>query len=353
MVSRPFNNVAKSLSAPIPPQSPVDGWKSLPIQECGEPLVPLGPFSAYPEIFQDAIYAGERLSSPYAEGELDGALMTPFVREGIAEKLAEAAKHLPEGYALMIWDSYRPLAVQQALYDDFYKQLVNTKGLSPDEATIEAQRFVSIPSSDQAKPSPHNTGGSVDLTLIKFADDCLPELKQLNEDLKSDDWQLVYRAEMRRQQLLREKSTPVNMGTAFDEVSPKTATRFFEEKLAAGSLGSDEEECLKNRRILFNALEQAGLRNYPEEWWHFDSGNQFEAIRTGHSAIYGAAPFTQACREWEDMRRWHFLGVPQMQQGAAPTTQELEIFEKAFSSGKKAVDLHHTIHPKASRLQVS
>ena len=43
----------------------VEGWKHLPIIECGERLVPLGAFSNYPQIATDSIYAGERHSSPY------------------------------------------------------------------------------------------------------------------------------------------------------------------------------------------------------------------------------------------------------------------------------------------------
>lgn len=352
MLQKPFNIATKSLCAPIPPLKGVTGWKELPLQECGEPLVPLGPFSAYPMIFQDAIYQGERSSSPYRPNELNGCLITPFVRQGIAEKLAAAAKLLPEGYALMIWDSYRPLAVQQALYDDFYQQLVDKKGLSPEEATVEAQRFVSIPSKDPAKPPPHNTGGTVDLTIVKFPEECWEELKKLERDLSSSDWKTVYTAELRRLELLREKAKPLNMGTVFDEVSARTLTRYYEEKLETGTLTSEEQECLQNRRLLFNVMQQVGLSNYPEEWWHFDGSNQFDSIRTGRPAIYGAAAWTQECQEWEDMRRWHLLGVPQT--GSRPPSPEaLAIFEKAFKKDRKNGDLHYSLHPTASRLQIT
>lgn len=344
MVSELFNRAAKSLRAPIPPQTPVAGWKELPIAENNEPLVPLGPFSAYPQIFQDAIYQGERASSPYGRDELEGALLTPFVREGVAEKLAKAAEFLPEGYALMVWDSYRTLEVQKSLYDDFYEQLIEKKSLTPEEATIEAQRFVSLPSSDPKKPSPHNTGGAVDLTLVKFTPEAWEEMKKLNEQLKSDDWKTIYTAELRRQQLLREQSAPVNMGTVFDEVAPQTETRYYETK---ANPTPAEQEIRDNRRILFHALEKAGFSNYPDEWWHFDSGNQFAAIRTGQPAVYGAGAFTQECREWEDMRRWH--GIPKLKDG--PSAEELKVFKAAFADD--AAGQRQTAHPKASRLQIT
>jgi len=342
-----FNTVAASLLTPIPVLKPVTGWKELPIQECGEPMVPLGPFSAYPAIFQDSIYDGERSSSPYGKDELKGSLITPFVRRSIADKLNAAAELLPEGYALMVWDSYRTLEVQQSLYDDFYNQLIEKKGLTPEEAAVEAQRFVSMPSTDPSKPPPHHTGATVDLTIVKFPDDCLPQLRKLNEDLKSDDWKTVYMAEMGRLKLLRERAQPIRMGTMFDEVSPGTGTRYYEQKLAEGALTPEETECLQNRRLLYNVMVRAGFSNYSEEWWHFDCGNQFDAIRSGRQAIYGAGPLTQECKEWEDMRRWH--GMPQLKTG--PSETELKVFESAFCNKNR--DLRTTIHPKASRLQVT
>lgn len=342
-----FKTVSKALRAPIAPQTPVAGWKQLPIQENGEKLVPLGPFSDYPQIFQDSIYFGESTSSPYARDELKSALLTPFVREGIAQKLAQAATFLPEGYAIMVWDVYRSLDVQKSLYDDFYQKLVDDKGMTPEEATAEAQRFVSLPSTDPAKPSPHNTGGSVDMTLIKFPLAVWKKLKELEGHLKSDDWKVVYTAEMQRQKLFREHSTVVNMGTAFDEVSPATETRYYEEKAARGKLTAEEKEILDNRRLLVNALEKAGLSNYPEEWWHYDFGNQFAAARTGQPAIYGAAAFTQACREWEDTRRWH--GIPKLEDG--PTPLELKVFGAAFRPHPDIERLPR--HPQAKRLQIT
>src|ERR1700722_374175 len=83
--------------APIPPSRPMAGWKDTPINQAGaafnEPLVPLGiftedyPHTYCPEIFSDRIYYGERDTSPYKVGELDGALLTSFVREGVAKRL--------------------------------------------------------------------------------------------------------------------------------------------------------------------------------------------------------------------------------------------------------------------------
>ncbi len=78
------------------------------------------------------------------------------------------------------------------------------------------------------------------------------------------------------------------MGTDFDEFSERARTRFYEERWKAGDQTISEEHlCAKNRRILYNAMIKAGFTNYPDEWWHFDYGNQFWGKITGCNAIYG------------------------------------------------------------------
>ena len=183
---------------PVPELGSVSGWKQHPIEECGEELVPMGPFSDYPQIFSDSIYFGERKeSSPYELGELKGALLTQFVRKDVARRLAHAASLLPEGYALMLQDCYRTVEVQKALFDYYVNNLVAEQGYKHEDAEVEAQRFVSKPSTDPAKPSPHNTGGSVDLTIVKFTPEAWKKLKRIDEQLAAyDDWHKFYKIEM-------------------------------------------------------------------------------------------------------------------------------------------------------------
>lgn len=254
-----MNNFAPD--RPIGNLGSVDGWKKLPISECGERLVPIGAFSDYPQIETYAEYFGKKLK---------GALCTVFVREGVAKRLAKAATFLPRGHKLFVWDGYRPTAVQQALFDSHVKVLEGD-GVPCDKAIVDAQRFVSIPSEDPTKPAPHLTGGAVDLTIIN------------------------------------EERIQLQMGTPFDSNTPESATRFYEE-LTAGQFDDWKRRYMRNRRLLWNVMTAAGFSNYPEEWWHYDFGNQFHAARTGVIAIYGAAIFSGENNGWETMRRWREYG---------------------------------------------
>jgi zinc D-Ala-D-Ala dipeptidase len=232
------------------------------------------------------------------------------------------------------------------------------RSFSRRSATVEAQRFVSIPSTDPTRPSPHNTGASVDLTIVKFSEQAWEELQALQNALSSENWETVYKAEMRKWQILIESAAPLNMGTAFDEVSPATLTRYYEEKVAKGeALSPRDQEALNNRRMFIDVMTKAGFSNYHEEWWHFDFGNQFDAKRTGRSAIYGSATFSPECTEHEDMRRKHLAGTEYYKKvpanyhasklGAAPLTQFVS--DVARNIG----DLRKTSHEKAQRLIVS
>lgn len=76
-----------------------------------------------------------------------------WVRATVADQLTRAQAALPAGYGLAVFDAWRPLGLQQALYDDAYA--------NPDLP----DGFVAPPSADPAFPPPHLTGGAVDVTL--------------------------------------------------------------------------------------------------------------------------------------------------------------------------------------------
>lgn len=346
-------NRKPDLYRPIGQLGSVNGWKSLPIKECGEPLVPLGSFSKYPQIATSSIYVGERQDSPYPTLKLDGALFSVFVREGVARRLAAAASMLPPQHMLLVWDAYRSLVVQKALFD-YFVEVLEGKGTPHEQAVVDAQKFVSIPSEDPTRPPPHNTGGAVDLTIVRFGADAWREMERLSRVVvmreTSKNWRQIYEAEMHRLQLVREKAMPLQMGTVFDGVYPETATRFFEE-LDQGRFTNIEREVRDNRRLLCNTMAEAGFSNYPEEWWHFDFGNQFDMARTGRQAIYGPAAPSAENIAHEKMRRGHYLGCSAISGGHPPQTKTPhELYPFVRNVAIRTGDLRCTVHPKAAAI---
>ncbi|MBI3283002.1 M15 family metallopeptidase, partial [Candidatus Curtissbacteria bacterium] len=219
----------------IPRIESVAGWKELPIIECGERLVKIND------------YAPEHIivRAEYCERGLLWANRDQFLREGALRRLVMAAELLPRGMKIVVWDAWRPLEVQQALFDQHLELLRKEHpGVKEDELIVLAQTYVSLPSSDPLKPSPHFTGGAVDLSLLD------------------------------------ESGNDIDMGTKFDHFGPEAGLRYFEKK--------ENEEIKRNRRLLYWVMREAGFSGYDEEWWHFDFGNQFDVKRIGKSnAIYG------------------------------------------------------------------
>lgn len=303
------------ISNPIPvdPVS-VKDWKQVEIIGSSEPLVGLGLFSDYECFESDAIYFGQRLTSPYFPKGLSGRLITPFVRQSVAEKLKMAQQTLlPEGHIFLIWDAYRPLEVQKALFET-YKQELSLKepNLTKKELRVEAQKFVSIPSKNPKKPSPHNTGGVVDLTIMKVP---IPLWREIvkesrliqNNPFEQPDENQVAALRLKRQQIFREFGEVLEMGTLFDYVGPETETNYYEKLATQKTLSLSERNILLNRRLLFNTLKAVGFENYEEEWWHFSYGDQMWGKKRNKHAIYGAATLTNEAQTLEELRYNNYL----------------------------------------------
>lgn len=221
---------------PIPNYVSIEGWKRVTIEERGEPLVSLQEYA--PSVV---------LSPQYYYRKIPGSLERMYVREIVAQKLEMARHLLPVGYRVVVWDAWRPVEVQMFLFSEYKEKLMREKpGLSLDECSLLAQKYVSLPSIDHGKPSPHITGGAVDLTL------------------QGPD------------------ATLLSMGTEFDDFTLVAGTRRFED----ADYGQNGE-IVENRRLLYWVMNELGFTNYPEEWWHFDYGNQFYGKIKGETAIYG------------------------------------------------------------------
>lgn len=219
---------------PIPDLISNAGWRDVPLEPCDEPLVRVADI-------------GGRVSDDprYLAMGVHGALGESWVRQGVAERLARAAAGLPDGLTLVVWDGYRPIEIQQALYEGFAASLrASHDEWDAERLALEAARYVTPPSRDPGAPPPHLTGGAVDLTLADG------------------------------------DGVPLDLGTDFDAFVPEAGAHAME------LIPSPARD---NRRRLFWAMHDVGFTAYAEEWWHFDHGDQFWGLVYERPAIYGPA----------------------------------------------------------------
>jgi len=217
------------------------------------------------------------------EGEIQSS---PFikVRPEIKTRLDYAQQILnqnPEtmNFQLVVVDGYRRIDVQKKLFDAYLnhvREVNKDKKLSQEQIMTMARKMVSEAPTDpeilQKSPPPHSTGGAVDVVLVH----------KDKIDTTSDYW-------------LQKAMIP--FGAQFDEMmnpvyhDKRSETVFYEKELTEkGSLEPEEQEALENRRILYHTLTGVGFSNYFTEFWHYDLGDQYNAVMSEKpSAEFGFA----------------------------------------------------------------
>ena len=174
---------------------------------------------------------------------IEGSLPECYVREGVYDNLLKAADQLPAGYKFLIFDAWRPESVQYELFDRLKKEIKRENpDIGEDILKEKVEEYVALPSHKMDSPSPHITGGAVDLTIID------------------------------------NKGKELGMGTGFDQTTGETHTDYYERLKNKRQLNQKEKNILKNRRLLYNTMISADFTNYPHEWWHYDFGNQVWAF---------------------------------------------------------------------------
>ena len=154
-----------------------------------------------------------------------------LLRASVADRLGRAAESLPKRWGLAVFDGWRPHALQAELYGTAYAD----PDLPPG--------FFAEPNDQPSTPSPHLTGGSVDLTL------CLDGI-------------------------------PLAPGTGFDDLTPKAHATALENEP-----GVDRDV----RRFLYHTMVAQGFVIFDGEWWHFEYGTRRWAAITGQPPHYGPA----------------------------------------------------------------
>lgn len=200
------------------------------------------------------------LNFPYNK-RLNGSSKEIYLRQSVAKKLRAVNNYL-KAYKVNVFvlDGYRSYKLQACLWQ-FY--LDYAKSNHPKFTDLECINFAltycSNPQGfsihDSSSWYTHSTGASVDLTL---------------QDSKTGD--LLF------------------MGSIFDDPSDISHTSYFE---TTESTNLSDLAARQNRRILYAAMTKVGFTNYPNEWWHYDWGNQMWLMDLNYNtkvkgAFYGA-----------------------------------------------------------------
>lgn len=176
----------------------------------------------------------------YFKRGLKGTRPTIYLRSAVSDRLRHAAKLLPDGFSIAVFDGFRSLETQWSIWYEFYNtNRARHPEWTEDQIYKETRKFASNPDEKGRFPvPPHQSGGAVDVGLIDASGNLL------------------------------------NMGGDFDEMGDRSSTAFYEKGRPAKSATSQAlwAEARKNRRILFHAMVESGFSNYSEEWWHYDLG---------------------------------------------------------------------------------
>lgn len=210
---------------------------AIPIQDEQEPLVDLR--------HQSVLAFGPSPEIPHNQDYTK-------MRQSVYDRLVAAQKALPQGLKLCLYEGYRSLGLQQKIFKKRYDEL---EGLHPawthKELFAETVKLVSpVKNLDGThNVPPHATGGAVDVYLI---DD---NGHALDMGIHPADW--------------------AKDGDA--TLSPMDSRKV-------------SKKARENRKIMADALTQAGFVNYGGEYWHWSYGDRYWAFHAGKpSAYYGVA----------------------------------------------------------------
>lgn len=163
------------------------------------------------------------------------------IRKDVYERMIRAQRHLPQGLRFMVFEAYRPLSRQIAMWDSVVSEMKKKHPELPENELEDlCETFVANPYDGIG--SGHQACCAVDISLCK-----------------TDGSQL-------------------DMGTEIVEFNELTRTD-------AKGISKIAQE---NRAVLKRALEAEGLINYPSEWWHYSYGDhQWAWLTNKTEAIYG------------------------------------------------------------------
>ncbi len=210
---------------------PKSAWQNVVIKENDEPLV---------EVLEtDRIKIVNMFGSNYNP--------IYFVRKTIAEKLIEVSCELPDNINLVLIEGYRTLKNQEDSWNKLFDKIkLENPDLSKDQIEDRVKMVI-------ARPNPlanHHCGGAVDVTL------CYKNGEMLD------------------------------IGTSYPS-EPASIEIQNKYPMECSGLSSTQ---IENRKILRDAMTEAGFVWYPGEWWHYCYGDRMWAVYTNRTeCFYGPA----------------------------------------------------------------
>jgi len=217
-------------------------WRTIPIEDNGEQLVEISDLDKR-ILYNKKCY---KLIYPYSIDKC-------FVRETVAIKLKKIIDKLPSSYHLLIFDAWRPIKLQEYLFQRYRKK-------HPNLNEKEVSKFISNPYYANKFPPPHYTGGAIDVALLKNG--ILLEMKN-------------------------------SADKDFSEISETNYYNKLERNLT-----KEETDYKNNRDFLCEIMNAVGFSNYEKEYWHFDYGNQFWAkSHNKEKAYYGGIEPSTICTQ--------------------------------------------------------
>lgn len=161
--------------------------KLTPIRENGDNLITV-----------EGVHRNILVKNFHKENGIFGTPDNISIRGTVLEKLIEASYVLPSNLKFLVLDGWRPLKMQQALFHEETSRLAQTLVREPLEY-LEYQATINVdrPSYDHYEPTPHNTGGVIDITLF---DTETNEIVQMPTDYWGFNANLVYFKPTKQQQ---------------------------------------------------------------------------------------------------------------------------------------------------------
>lgn len=198
-----------------------------------------------------------------------------YLRKSLAEKLANINQRLKDPtftkffggpVELYIEDAYRPYDLQKKLYEQVFPHLIwqQNPGITDEQLDKRLHELIAEPGNDENSPSPHATGGAVDVIL---------RYKQNTSDYV--------------------EGSEVYTGHIDGDTSPRVLLDYFE---IEEPKNGHEKFAQRNRRAFYAIMtgEALGfdtqLQVNPTEFWHWSYGDQMWAKLQGKpAAFYGLA----------------------------------------------------------------